>query len=57
MDRDKNIIGEIKDVETLKSMYYFYEEDITRLENGEIINPPPAPGPLPYPLFFFQKKK
>lgn len=53
MDADKNIIGEIKDVETLKSMYYFYEKDITRLENGEIITPCASPTPG---LLFFQKK-
>ena len=36
MDKDKNIIGEIKDVETLRSMYYFYDEDITKLNNGDV---------------------
>jgi hypothetical protein len=55
MDRDKNIIGEIKDAEILKSMYYFYDEDITRLENGEIITPH-SPKRVPPRFFFFKKK-
>lgn len=57
MDRDKNIIGEIKDVETLKSMYYFYEEDITKLENGEIISSfPNTSQPISQHSLSFQKK-
>lgn len=51
MDKDKNIIGEIKDVDTLKTMYYFYDEDITKLNNGEIISPLHHTPPP-----FFQKK-
>lgn len=39
MDKNKNIIGEIKDEETLRSMYYFYEEDLVKLNSGEIITP------------------
>jgi hypothetical protein len=54
MDKDKNIIGEIKDVATLKTMYYFYDEDITKLENGETI-PPLLVLPPPNPLWFSKK--
>lgn len=54
MDKDKNIIGEIKDVDTLKCMYYFYNEDIVKLNNGEIITPA---GPQRAPCFFSKKNK
>lgn len=54
MDKDENIIGEIKDAETLRTMYYFYNKDFIELNNGKIISPPrPA---HPSPLFFFKKK-
>ena len=55
MDKDKNIIGEIKDVDTLKCMYYFYNEDIVKLNNGEII--PPATALSQPPCFFSKKNK
>ena len=55
MDKDKNIIGEIKDVDTLKCMYYFYNEDIVKLNNGEII--PPATALSRPPCFFSKKNK
>ena len=53
LDANKNVIGEIKDVETLKTMYYFYNEDIEKLENGEIIPPASSHARV---FFFFQKK-
>ena len=57
MDSDKNVVGEIKDVETLKSMYYFYEQDIVKLENGETITTPRPTPNLPASSLFFKKNK
>ena len=58
MNKDKDIIGEIKDVETLRSMYYFYDEDITKLNNDEITCPRTRNSRLDLwsCSLFFQKK-
>lgn len=55
MDKDKNIIGGVKNEEALRSMYYFYDEDMTKLNNGEVIPRPPRPPSTAF-FVFFQKK-
>jgi hypothetical protein len=55
MDNEKNIIVEIKDVGVLKTMYFFYDEDIERLEKGEIINFRASLPLPPHPDFLFKK--
>jgi len=55
-DKDE-VIGEIKDIETLKTMYYFSSSDIEKINNG--IKTPSASRPpvsLGCSLLFFQKK-
>ena len=54
MDENKNIIGEINDVETLESMYCFYEEDIVKLNSGRIIAIPKSYTPA-FRIFFSKK--
>lgn len=46
-----DILGEIRDIETLKTMYYFSDKEIEDMNNG-IITPPL----LLRPFAFFQKK-
>ena len=48
----KNKIGEIKDIETLKTIYYLSDEDIENIKKG-ILTPP---LPCPPSLSFFQQK-
>lgn len=50
-DKDKNKIGEIKDIATLKDMHYFSEADIKNIEDGKLTAPH-----LPPSSFFFLKK-
>jgi len=35
MDKDDNVLGEIKDIETLKNMYYFTDDQLNNLELGK----------------------
>lgn len=55
-DKDKNKIGKIKDIETLKGMYYFSDENIKNIENGILTAIAPQPLSRPLVLFSFQKK-
>jgi hypothetical protein len=56
LDINDNIIGEVRDIETLKTMYYFNAEGIKNIENG-IKTPPLSPTPPQSPLFFKKKLK
>lgn len=51
LDENNNILGRIKDMETLKKMYYFSNDDIENINNGIKTLPPPPPSPR----FFFKK--
>lgn len=60
LDLDENIIGSIKNISSLKKLYYFDKENLKRLEEGNIIKPPPfrhSPSP-PHSLclIIFSKK-
>ena len=54
LDKDDNIIGEVENIEKLKLLYYFSDQDIINIENG--IKTTPRPQPLPPLPFFFSKK-
>lgn len=57
LDEKDNIIGNIKNVDVLKSMYYFSNNDIVDLNNGSKVRPIPQPRlPPSFLLLFFQKK-
>jgi len=55
LDKDDNIVGEVENIEKLKLLYYFSNQDVINIENGIIIPVPPQP-PYPHPPFFFKKK-
>lgn len=47
-DKDMNKIGEIKDIETLKTIYYLSDEDIENIKKGILTSPLPRPSPNPH---------
>lgn len=52
LNKEKEIVGELKNVSELTKLYYFKDSDIEKLEKGEIIPKTSSPAER----FFFQKK-
>lgn len=50
LDKDDNIIGEVENIEKLKLLYYFSDQDVINIENGI-----KTPLPLTHTLFFKKK--